>query len=188
MTLENKNMTDSERLGLYVSKLKERTGLSNEAIGKMCATPESTVKNICNAKTDNPGLFTAAPIIYGLGGSLDEMYLGESKETSQDVSYMALKEVYEAEINALKEINEIHISNIRSHYEQHREDVTTNYEKRLADKRELIELQNKHIQKLEESIKSKTKIVFILSSIFVLLFLVLLVLEFLHPEHGWIRF
>ena len=109
MTLENKNMTDSERLGLYVSKLKERTGLSNEAIGKMCATPESTVKNICNAKTDNPGLFTAAPIIYGLGGSLDEMYLGESKETSQDVSYMALKEVYEAEINALKEINEIHI-------------------------------------------------------------------------------
>lgn len=210
MTLENKTMTDSEKLGLYVSKLKERTGLSNEAIGKMCDTPESTVKNICNAKTDNPGIFTAAPVIYALGGSLDEMYTGKTQEETKDSSYIALKEVYEVEINALKEINETHISNIRSHYEQHREDVTMNYEKRLADKREIIDIQNKHIQKLEEahqaeikkleelhqveiakleeSNKSKTKVSTILSSIFIVLFFILLIMEFLHPEHGWIRF
>ena len=210
MTEQNKTMTDSERLGLYVSKLKERTGLSNEAIGKMCDTPESTVKNICNAKTDNPGIFTVAPVIYTLGGSLDEAYTGKPKEELNESSYIALKEVYEAEINALKEVNEAHIANIRLHYEQHREDVTMNYDKRLADKREIIDLQNKHIQKLEEthqaelqkieeahqaevakleeSIKSKTKISTILSAIFIFLFFVLLTMEFLHPEHGWIRF
>ena len=188
MTLENKNMTDSEKLGLYVSKLKERAGLSNEAIGKMCATPESTVKNICNAKTDNPGLFTAAPIIYGLGGSLDEIFTGKSNNKTNDSSYIALKEVYETEINALKEVNEAHIANIRSHYEQHREDVTMNYEKRLADKREIIDMQNTQITKLEETSKSKTKIIFALSAILFVLFFGLISLEVLHPEHGWIRF
>lgn len=192
-------MTDSERLGLYISKLKERTGLSNEAIGKMCDTPESTVKNLCNAKTDNPGIFTAGPVIYALGGSLDEAYTGKPKDELSESSYIALKEVYEAEVTALKEVNEAHIANIRSHYEQHREDVTMNYEKRLADKREIIDMQNKQISKMEESYqaqiiklektnKSKTKIVFLLSAIFVLLFFALLTLEILHPEHGWIRF
>ena len=188
MTLEKQNMTDSERLGLYVSKLKERAGLSNEAIGKMCATPESTVKNICNAKTDNPGIFTAAPIIYGLGGSLDEIFTGKSNDQANDSSYIALKEVYETEINALKEVNEAHIANIRSHYEQHREDVTMNYEKRLADKREIIDMQNTQIAKLEETSKSKTKIIFALSAILFVLFFGLIALEVLHPEHGWIRF
>lgn len=210
MTLENKTLTESKKLGVYVTKLKERAGLSNDAIGKMCNTPESTVKNICNAHTDNPGIFTAAPIIYALGGSLDEMYTGESKSVNTDVSYIALKEIYEAEIIALKEVNELHIANIRSHYEQHREDVTMNYEKRLADKREIIDMQNQHIQKmeeahqdeikkieelhqaeiakLEESNKSKSKISTFLSAIFIVLFFVLLVMEFLHPEHGWIRF
>lgn len=157
MTLENKTLTDSERLGLYVSKLKEQLGLSNEAVGKMCATPESTVKNICNAKTDNPGIFTAAPVIYALGGSLDEMYTGKTKDEAKDSSYIALKEVYKAEINALKEINETHIANIRSHYDQHREDVTMNLEKRLADKREIIDMQNKHIQKMEEAHQAQIK-------------------------------
>lgn len=210
MTEQNKTMTDSERLGLYVSKLKERTGLSNEAIGKKCDTPESTVKNLCNAKTDNPGIFTAGPVIYALGGSLDEAYTGKPKDELRESSYIALKEVYEAEIIAMNEVNERHIANIRSHYEQHREDVTMNYEKRLADKREIIDMQNKHIQKmeeahqaeikkmeelhqaeiakLEEANQSKTKISTFLSAIFIVLFFILLVMEFLHPEHGWIRF
>ena len=210
MTKDNRNMTDSEKLGLYITKLKERTGLSDDAIGKMSNTAESTVKNLRNAKTDNPGVFTAGPIIYALGGSLDEAYNGTTKDEVIDNSYIALKEIYEAEIIALKEVNEAHIANIRSHYEQHREDVTMNYEKRLADKREIIDMQNKHIQKmeevhqaeikkieelhqaeiakLEESNKSKTKISTFLSAIFIVLFFVLLVMEFLHPEHGWIRF
>jgi hypothetical protein len=63
-----------------------------------------------------------------------------------------------------------------------------NYEKRLSDKREIIDMQNIQIAKMEETGKSKTKIIFVLSAIFVLLFFSLLVLEILHPEHGWIRF
>ena len=196
---DSENMTDSERLGLYISKLKDQLGLSNEAIGKMSKTAESTVKNLCNAKTDNPGMFTAGPVIYALGGSLDEAYAGKPKNEVNDSSYIALKEIYKAEIIVLKEVNEAHVANIRAHYEQHREDVTMNMEKRLADKREIIEMQKQQIAKMEElhqaeiarlgeENKARTKIIWTLAAILFVLFVGLIWLELMHPEHGWIRF
>ncbi len=179
----------AEKLAKYLTNLKNKTELSFEAIGKLCDKPESTIKNLCNGKTDNPGIDTVAPVIYALGGSLDEMYNPEkTKDEVKETSVLALKELYEFQNAAMKETCEAHITNIRSHYEQHREDVTTNYEMRLSDKREIIDMQNAHIAKLEETSKSKTKIILALSAILFVLFFGLIALEVLHPEHGWIRF
>lgn len=129
-----------------------------------------------------------------------------------DASILALKEIYEMQNTALKETSEAHIANIRSHYEQHRDDMKENYEKRLSDKRELIELLKTEVdelkgqiqmqdkahkteidllkseyQKKEDSIKLGIFIRNIIIGLFVVGVILLLVLEFIHPEHGWIR-
>ena len=129
-----------------------------------------------------------------------------------DASILALKEIYEMQNTALKETNEAHIANIRHHYEQHHEDLKDNYEKRLSDKREMIELLKMEVaelkvqlekqekahkaeieslkiehQKKEDAIKLGIFIRNIIIGLFVIGVIVLLVLEFMHPEHGWIR-
>jgi hypothetical protein len=91
-------------------------------------------------------------------------------------------------MSAIRETNGEHVHDIRTHYEQHREDVTKNMEMRLADKREIIDMQNIQIAKLEETNKAKTKIIIFLSVILFVLFFGLIWLELMHPEHGWIRF
>ncbi len=103
--------------------------------------------------------------------------------------------MYEAQITAMKETNEAHVNNIRIHYEQHREDVTKNYEMRLADKREIIELLSNEIAKLKLQLAQRdkdTKIGNTIRNVIIALFvcgaITLLVLEFIHPEHGWIKF
>ena len=190
----------AEIVANYLSSLKSKTGLTYEAIAEKSKRSESTVKNLCLGKAEDPRIDSVAPVVYALGGSMDEMLNpGKSKDELKEVSVAQLREMYEVQIATMKETSETHINNIRSHYEQHHEDLRDNYEKRLADKSEIIDLQNKHIKKLEEAHqaeikkleeanKAKTKISTILSSIFIALFFILLIMEFLHPEHGWIRF
>ena len=125
---------------------------------------------------------TLMPIMEAIDGSFDEMLYPEKH--NEKISGDAIANL----MSAIRETNGEHIHDIRTHYKEHHDDMKENYEKRLSDKRELIEMQNLHIEKLEEISKSKTKIIFILTAIFVTAFLVLLVLEMLHPEHGWIRF
>ena len=87
-----------------------------------------------------------------------------------------------------------------------------NYEKRLSDKREMIELYKAEVselkaqlekqdkahkaeidllkseyQKKEDAVKLGIFIRNIIIGLFVIGVVVLLVLEFMHPEHGWIR-
>lgn len=179
----------TETLAHYLNEKRLQAGLTYETVAQMSNTPEATVKNLCTGKTKNPGWETIIPIMEAVGGSYDEMlYPDKTKDEIKETSVLALKDIYEYQISEIQKTNEEHIHNIRTHYEQHHEDLKENYEKRLADKREIIDLQNAHIQKLEESIKTKTKIIITLSSIFILLFFALLILELLHPEHGWIRF
>ncbi len=186
----------AEKIAKYLTELRNKTGLSYEAISEISKRPESTVKNLCTGKTEDPRLDTVAPVIYAMGGSLDEMYNPEkNKDEIKETSVVALKEIYEYQIATMKETNEIHINNIRTHYEQHHADLKENFERRLADKREMIDskqeiidMQSIQIKKMEESNKGKTKIIFALSAILFVLFFGLIALEVMHPEHGWIRF
>ena len=186
---------DERLVANYLAKLKKDTGLTTKAISEKSKRSESTVKNLIEGTTEDPRLDTVAPIVYAMGGSLDEMFNPDkSKDAMKEVSVNSLKEVYEFQLAAMKETNETHIADIRAHYEQHREDVKENYEKRLSDKREIIEILKDENAKLSAKFKERekeTKIGNLIRNIIIALFViattVLLALEFIHPEHGWIR-
>lgn len=168
----------AEKLAKYLMELKNKTGLSYESISEISNRPESTVKNLCAGKTEDPRLDTVAPIIYALGGSIDEMLNpGKSKDELKEVSVSQLREMYETQITTMKETSELHIGNIRSHYEQHHEDLKENFEKRLTDKCEII-----------KNLERETRHAKILSWICVLVLVSLLLAEVMNPNLGWIRF
>lgn len=179
----------------YLTTLKTNTGLTYEAIAEKSGRSEATVKNLCLGKSEDPRLDTIAPIIYAMGGSLDEMLNpGKSKDTMKEVSVVSLKDAYEFQLSTMRETNEMHIANIRAHYEQHHKDLTDNFEKRLSDKRELNEALRDQIAKQETAYKRRinelvkgTVIRNWIIATFVLGVIALLVLEFIHPAHGWIR-
>lgn len=169
--MENKNIT--------VEQLAARTSIA-----------EGTVKNIVTGKTTHSSAQNVYAISNALGVPIEEV-LGYSAKTAlevkgakeNDFAILALKEMYESQRAETKEINEAHINNIRAHYEQHHNDIKENYEKRLADKREINENLKEQIADLKKSNKRLGWIV----ALFVVGVVALLVLEFMHPEHGWIR-
>ena len=175
----------AELVAEYLGLLKAKTGLTYEAIAEKSNRSESSVKNLCLGKSDDPRIDTIAPIVYALGGSLDEMLNPEkSKDELKETSVFALKDTYEFQANLLKESNEAHISNIRAHYEQHNEDLKENFERRLADKRELIESYKEHIAALERDCRSN-KIAF---WVCVVVFVAVLIAEVMNPSLGWFRY
>lgn len=176
---------NAELVAEYLSLLKAKTGLTYEAIAEKSNRSESSVKNLCTGKSDDPRIDTIAPIVYALGGSMDEMLNPKkSKDELKETSVIALKDTYEYQASLLKESNEAHISNIRAHYEQHHEDLKENFEKRLADKRELIESYKEHIASLEKDCRSH-KIAF---WVCVIVFVTVLIAEVMNPSLGWFRF
>lgn len=176
---------DAKLVAEYLSTLKGKTGLTFEAIAEKSSRSESTVKNLCSGKADDPRIDTIAPIVYALGGSLDEMLNPKkSKDELKETSVLAIKDTYEHQASLMKEANEIHINNIRSHYEQHHEDLKENFERRLADKRELIESYKEHIKTLEKD----CLICKIAIWICVAAFIAFLIAELLNPNLGWFRY
>lgn len=162
----------------YINKKRIDAGLTYEAIASQKNIAESTVKNLCKGTTDNPGIKTILPVMEAVGGSYDEMlFPDKSKDEVKETSLLAIKDIYEFQLNALKETNEEHIHNIRSHYEQHHEDLKENYEKRLADKRELI-----------NTLKTANTFKNIAIGLLVGIFIILFIMELMHPEHGWLRY
>ena len=164
--------------------------ISVEQLATRTSIAEGTVKNIVTGKTTH----SSAQNVYAICKELDvpiEEALGYSAKTAlevkgakeNDVSILALKEIYESQRAEMKEVNEAHIANIRAHYEQHHADIKENYEKRLADKREINENLKEQIADLKKSNKRLGWIV----ALFVIAVTALLFLEFMHPEHGWIR-
>ena len=189
----NFKLLDDARLG---------KGWSITQTAEFCDVPEGTTKKILNGSTLNPGAENLGKLCRGLGVDM-ELVLRQPEKTKienqgikmGDTSILALKEIYELNNTALKEINEAHIANIRSHYEQHHEDLKENLEKRLSDKREIIEIlkeENASLKKQLEKKENDTKVGNIIRNLIIGLFVIgslfLLVLEFIHPEHGWIRF
>ena len=170
--------------------VRKDRGLTIKALAEGCKIAEGTVKNICNGTVTNPQICTLDAICKFLGIPIEQVLLGrDDKQTvmevkaikQEQVSVIALKEIYEQQMKETKEINEAHISNIRNHYEQHHEDLKENYERRLADKREIIEDTKARVKHLE-----KENLMYKL--LFVALVLIVCLLEFMHPESGWIRF
>ena len=164
-----------EIIGNYVNKRREIKGLSISNLATNCKLAEGTVKNICLLKADNPEMKTMIPIMEEIDGSFDEMLFPEKfQERVTGDAVVAL-------MSAIRETNGEHVHDIRTHYDEHKKDIKDGYERIIKDKNEIIELQNTHIAKLEETSKSKTKIIIALSSIFIILFFGLFILEMLHP-------
>ena len=174
---------DSKIVIKYLITLKEKSGLTYEAIAEASGVPESTIKRLFSGKVENPGLDNILPIMYVLGGSFEEIS-GKSKDEVKEFSISSIKEMYEFQTAEMAKLNETHINNIRAHYEQHREDVTQNYEMRLADKREIIKEKDEHIKTLKkENLISK-----ILAGVGYGILICLLILEVANPNLGWIQF
>lgn len=175
----------AEILANYLNEKRVQAGLSYEAVASISNRPESTVKNLCLGKTEDPRLETIIPIVKAVGGSFDEMLFPEkTKDEIKETSVLALKDIYEYQLSKIKETNEEHIHNIRSHYEQHHEDLKENFERRLADKRELIESYKEHIFSLKKDCRSSRIAFWISVSVLILI----LVLEVMNPSLGWIKF
>lgn len=174
---------DSKLVAKYLLALKEKSGLTYEAIAEKSRRSESTVKNLCLGKTEDPRLDTVAPVIYAMGGSIDEMYTGK-KDAAKEISISSIKEMYEYQLAEMAKMSETHISNIRAHYEQHRQDFKENVDKRLADKDEIIAQKDEHIKTLKkENMVSK-----LFSLLCIAVLVTLLILELMNPDLGWFRF
>lgn len=184
-----------ELVAEYLKSLKEKTGLTYGAIAEKAKVSESSVKNLFFCNVDDPRVDTVSPVVYALGGSMDEMLNPEkSKDEMKETSVIALKDSYEHQVSLMKEAYETQVNNIRSHYEQHHEDLKVNFEKRLSDKRELIESlqeQMKEAKKGEsqqiKDLKKANLIKNIIIAVFVVGIVALFVMELMHPEHGWLR-
>lgn len=175
---------DARLVANYLTTLKEKTGLTYEAIAEKSKRSESTVKNLCSGKTEDPRLDTVAPVIYAMGGSVDEMFTGKNKDAVKEISINSIKEIYEQQLSETAKMSETHINNIRAHYEQHRQDSIENYEKRLADKREIIEEKDEHIKTLKkENLISK-----IFAVVCAAILVGILIAEVMNPNLGWIQF
>ena len=169
---------DEKVVANYLNGLLKKTNLTYEAAALKCNTSESTIKNLCLAKTENPGVLTVSPVIYGLGGSFDEMLNpNKSKDEIKESSINSFKEIYEHQVSELTKVSEAHINNIRAHYEQHRQDSIENFEKRLADKDDIIKTLKK------ENYSSK-----ILAWICIAILVGLLIAEVMNPNLGWLRY
>lgn len=180
---------DEKLVSNYLDPLRRKRGLTYEALAEESGRALSTVKNLCLGNSEDPRIDTVAPVIYALGGSMDEMLNPDkSKDEVKEASILALEDIYKNQLASIKESYDEQTNNIRSHYEQHRDDVTKNYDMRLADKREIIDMQNVQIAKLEDTNRFKTKVIVALSAILFVLFFGLILLELMHPSHGWIRF
>jgi transcriptional regulator with XRE-family HTH domain len=168
---------DAKIVANYLTKLKEKTGLTFEAIAEQSGLSLTTVKNLFSGKSEDPRLNTVAPVTHVLNGSVDEMYTGKSKDTLKEISLNSIKEMYEFQLSEYKATTEAHIANIRAHYEQHRDDVTENYEHRLADKNEIIKEKDKQLNFFK-----------ILACGVLAVLVGLLILEVANPSLGWLRF
>lgn len=153
---------DAKLVAKYLVALREKSGLTLESIAEKSGRSEATVKNLCSGKTEDPRLDTVAPVIYAMGGSIDEMYTGNSKDAVKEIS-----------VNPIKEI-----------YEQHLKDYKDHTEHRLADKREIIEQQKEHIKTLKKELTSSK----IFAMVGYAILIGILILEVMHPNLGWIRY
>lgn len=164
---------DGKILAQYLSALMEKDGLTDKMVADRCNASPETVKNLRTGKTDNPGIFTAAPIIYAANGSVDAMLGRLTKNDSGETFANAVKELSEYQLK----INETHINNIRAHYERQNEETEKHHQ-------EIVKLKDEHTSMLKKSLR----IVGIVAGVAISILIILLILEVSNPELGWLRF
>ena len=77
----------TETLANYLNEKRVQAGLTYEAVAALSNRPESTVKNLCTGKTEDPRLETVIPVMKAVGGSFDEMLHPEkSKDEIKEAS------------------------------------------------------------------------------------------------------
>ena len=164
--------------------------LTYDDIDTGCGIPAPTVKNILTGKTKNPRSDTLKTLCDFLEVPVEKVY-GEEKQIIEEkaikednVSVLALKEIYEYQMANIKETNELHINNIRTHYENHVADLKENFEHRSEDKKEIIKMQEEHIKTL----KKDCVVLGVAVSICFLILVGLLIAEVMNPHLGWIQF
>ena len=106
---------DAKLVANYLTALKEKSGFTYEIIAEKCGMSVTTIKNLCNGKTEDPRLNTVAPVTYVLNGSIDEMLNPNFKKNET-----------------------------RSHYEHHIADIKENHAREIALKDEIIKIKDKH--------------------------------------------
>ena len=164
---------DGKILAHYLSSLMEKQGLTDKVVADRCNASAETVKNLRTGKTDNPGIFTSAPILYAANGSVDDMFGHSTKNDSGEVFANAIKELSEYQLK----INETHINNIRSHYERQNAENEKHHQ-------EIVKLKDEHISMLKKTLL----IVGIVAGVAISILIILLILEVSNPELGWLRF
>lgn len=167
---------DENFIAKYLTRIIKETGNNSETISQKCNIPETTIKNICSGKTENPGILNVAPIVYAANGSLDEM-CGKTKEDIDEKTKNLIKEMSEFQFAEYRKTEEAHICNMRTHYEQHRDDTIKNFERLLSEK----DCQIKFFKRL-------ASISFIVACIGFTILIGLLILEVTNPDLGWIKF
>lgn len=179
----------------FLNQLRKDKDLTFADMENSTNISESTIKNILLGRTKNPGMESLIPICAVLGIPVEMAYeVGDidgikSKIENQgikeeNIPILALKDIYEHQIEIINATNEAHINNIRSHYEQHHKDLKENLEKRLSDKREIIDSQNEHIQTLKKNLRTTI----IALTVCLIAFIGLLIAEVMNPNLGWIQF
>ena len=167
---------DSKIIIKYLVSLKEKSGLTYEAIAEASGIPESTIKKLFSGKVENPGLDTILPIMNVLGGSFEEI-TGKSKDEVKEFSISSIKEMYEFQLAEQRKTEEIRVNNIRADYEKHLEENTNHYERLLLEK----DIQNKIFKKI-------AIVGVVIGCVGLTILIGILILEVMHPNLGWIRF
>lgn len=168
---------DARVVAKYLTSLKEKSGLTYEAIAEKCGMSETTIKNLFLGRTEDPRLNTVGPVTYALNGSIDEMYTGKGKVEIQEISLNSIKEMYEFQLAEFKASEEIRVANIRADHEKHREDINNHFERLLTEKDKNTLLW-----------KKVALVCFGVACIGLIVLITLLILEVSNPELGWIKF
>ena len=169
---------EAELVAKYLTQLRKKTGLTYDAIADKSNRSESTVKKLCNGQTEDPRVDTVAPVVYALGGSMDEMLNPGKSNDSQN-------EMYIRQMQFMQESHERQMENQAAQYEQrieelkaHNKRIEEQYEKRLADKRD-------HMDTLITD-KKWFKIAAVVSA--VAMFGLFIFIESITPGHGWFQY
>lgn len=169
---------DSKIVAKYLSSLKEKTGRTYEDIAAESKRSESTVKNLCLGKVDDPRVDTVSPVVYALGGSMDEMLNPGMHNDSQN-------EIYIRQMKFMQESHDRQMENQAAQYEQRIEElkeqnkrIEEQYEKRLAEKED-------HINTILLD-KKWFRIAAVVSVI--AMFGLFIFIESITPGHGWFQY
>jgi transcriptional regulator with XRE-family HTH domain len=125
----------------YLNLLKTRQNLSWQDVANLTNTPIATLRNIFSGETVNPGFTTLCQIIYGLGGSVDELY-GKSAPPSD----ARLAEAYEERINCIKAEHQEHVDKINQFHEVEFKALQESFNKQTAELKEMRETSDKRMR------------------------------------------